>query len=169
LAEEDQGLDESPVDLTEVRSRRQQEAEGRQRALENRREQAFSLFLAGLSLSQIAPRLGITVRGVEELLSRSLTSRTSRSAEKYRVLENARLDRAQAAIWPKVLEGDTKAVDTFLRISQRRARLNGLDAPLDISVSVNVRHEMQAALAELERVVLGQVIPGEVISDRDSG
>ena len=108
------------------------------------------------------------VRSVKELKAASLQLQNSLPVAQYRTLENLRLDRVQAAIWPKVLAGDTKAIDTFLRISQRRARLNGLDAPLDVSVSVSIRHEMQTALEQLEQVVLGQVIQGEVISDGDS-
>ena len=33
----------------------------------------------------------------------------------------------QAALWTRVLKGDTKAADTVLRLMQRRARLAGLE------------------------------------------
>ena len=62
------------------------------------------------------------------------------------------LDRAQAAIWGQVLAGDYRAVMVFLQISQRRAKLNGLDAPTSIVISPNVRIEMERALAELQEI-----------------
>jgi len=68
-----------------------------------------------------------------------------------RALENARLDRAQAAIWSNVLAGDYRAVMVFLQISQRRAKLNGLDSPAPVVLSSNVRGDMERALADLQQ------------------
>jgi len=45
-------------------------------------------------------------------------------------------------------------VMVFLHISQRRAKLNGLDAPASIAISPNVRGEMERALLELQQVVM---------------
>src|SRR5215208_1667353 len=84
----------------------------------------------------------------------------SYAAEEMRELENARLDRAQAAIWTQVLAGDYRAVMVFLQISQRRAKLNGLDSPAPVAISPNVRGEMERALADLQQLVLA----GEVES-----
>lgn len=55
--------------------------------------------------------------------------------------EYARLDRAQAAIWSQVLAGNYRAVTVYLQISQRRAKLNGLDSPASLGISPNVRGE----------------------------
>lgn len=123
-----------------------------------RRIEAVSLKLAGLSYEQIGERLGISGSGAKDLVMRTLATAENRAVEAERELENARLDRAQAAIWAKVLEGDLKAVDVYLRISARRARMNGLDAPTKIDLAVSVRQEMHEALANLERIVLGEVI-----------
>lgn len=130
----------------------------RQRA---RRIEALSLRLAGLTFEQIGERLGISKEAAHDLVSRTLERAENESAQKMRALEAARLDRAQAAIWSRVLEGDTKAVDTFLRISQRRARLFGLEAPTQIAVAMNVRTEMVQALENLEQIVLGEVLSVE--------
>src|SRR5829696_4630995 len=123
----------------------------RQRA---RRVEALSLKLAGVSTAQIAERMGIQPDTVRQLINRTLASAENRAVEEMRELENARLDRAQAAIWSQVLAGDVRAVIAFLRISARRARLNGLDSPTKIDLSSDVRSEMERALADLERVVL---------------
>jgi DNA-binding CsgD family transcriptional regulator len=123
-----------------------------------RRIEALSMKLAGFSYEQISDRLEITESSVKDLISRTLSRAESQGATGLREIENARLDRAQAAVWTKVLEGDLHAVDVFLRISARRAKMNGFDAPTQINLSVNVKQEMEQALAALESVVLGEVI-----------
>jgi len=132
-------------DLADARSKRQQRA---------RRVEVLSLKLAGVSTAQIADRMGIQPDTVRKLINRTLRTAENRAVEEMRELENARLDRAQAAIWSQVLAGDYRAVMVFLQISARRARLNGLDSPTKIDLSSDVRSEMERALADLERVVL---------------
>lgn len=130
----------------------------RSQAQRVQRAEALSLLLAGLTHEQIAERLSISRAGVTDLIDRTLSTVENRAAEKARSLENQRLDRAQAAIWTKVLNGDLKAIDSFLKISARRARMNGLDEPTRVNLSINVRAEMEQALQALEAVVLGEVI-----------
>jgi DNA-binding CsgD family transcriptional regulator len=72
----------------------------RQRA---RRVEALSLRLAGVSTAQIAERMGIQPDTVRKLINRTLQTAENRAVEEMRELENARLDRAQAAIWTQVL------------------------------------------------------------------
>jgi|GEM_PF-1552761 len=48
-------------------------------------------------------------------------------AGEVRVLEAERLDAAASAIWPKVMDGDLRAQDTWLRNRSRNATLLGLD------------------------------------------
>ena len=129
--------------IEDVRRKRQQA----------RRVQALSLKLAGVSTAQIAERMGIQPRSVRELINRTLRVAENRAVEEMRELENAGLDRAQAAIWSNVLAGDYRAVMVFLQISARRARLNGLDSPASVVISPNVRGEMERALADLQQIL----------------
>jgi transposase len=128
----------------------------RRKRQQTRRVEAMSLKLAGVSTAQIAERMGIAPDSVRKLINRTLATAENRAAEEMRELENARLDRAQAAIWSNVLAGDYGAVMVFLHISQRRAKLNGLDSPVSVVISPNVRGEMERALSELQQV-LGMV------------
>jgi hypothetical protein len=89
---------------------------------------------------------------IGHLINRTLATAENRAVEEMRELENARLDRAQVAIWPNVLVGDYRAVMVFLQISQRRANLNGLDSPALVVISPNVRGEMERALDELQQM-----------------
>lgn len=138
-----------------------------------RRVEAMSLRMAGLTYQQIGDRLGITLEGAYKMVKRSFNTVESDTVEEMRELENDRLDRAQAAIWPKVLKGDEKAIGTFLRISSQRSRINGLDSPTKIDISVGVRNEMETALNQLEELVMeAEVVEdAEVVNDdsEDSG
>jgi hypothetical protein len=134
------------TNLNDARSKRQQA----------RRAEALSLRLAGLSYEQIGERLQISTSGAEEMINRTLERAENRAVTELRELENARLDRAQDGVWSKVLEGDLKAVDVFLRISNRRSKLNGLDAPTQVNLSVHIREELNSALTQLEAMVLTQ-------------
>ena len=97
--------------------------------------------------------MGIAPDSVRHLINRTLQAAENRAAEEMREIENARLDRAQAAIWSQVLAGDYRAVITFLQISQRRSRLNGLDAPASVVISPDVRGEMERALFDLQQIL----------------
>ena len=58
-----------------------------------------------MSTAQIAERMGIQPRSVRELINRTLQVAENRAVEEMRELENAGLDRAQAAIWEPCAAG----------------------------------------------------------------
>lgn len=119
-----------------------------------RRAQALSLRLSGFSWEEIGRHLNITAGGARSLVERTMDAATGRQVEEMRSIENARLDKAQQAIWQRVLQGDDYAIDRFLKISQQRARINGLNAPMKVDLNVSVKHEMEQALGQLESMVL---------------
>jgi hypothetical protein len=154
--------DKTPVKRSQRQARRQEE-------MKAKRLEATSLRLAGLTWEQIGDRLGMSDQGARSLVETNLERANQREVDMLRAIENQRLDKAMSAIWRDVLSGDLKAIDTFLKISQRRSRLNGLDAPQKIDMNLNIRQEMEQALNNLESMVLGQVVNGEVVwDDRDS-
>lgn len=126
-----------------------------------RRIEAVSLRLAGMTYEQIGERLGVSTSQASRLVKQSLESAENSVAQDMRDIENARLDRAQSAIWSNVLRGDLKSIDVFLRISTARRKLNGLDAPAKLDVNMTIREEMNQALADLEHLVL----EGEIVED----
>lgn len=99
-------------------------------------------------------RLGYTSSGAARRdMNRALTKARDEEAVEisaYRQLENERLDELLEAAWPQATtrqpildkEGevvghavDMRAVDTVLRLMDRRAKLNGLDMPARTEVS----------------------------------
>lgn len=126
-----------------------------------KRVQALNLRLAGLTYAQIAERLAISEGWARTLVHNSLERAEEEGVETLRNIENERLDIAQRNIWGAVLQGDPEAIKSFLAIHDRRARINGLNAPTRIDMSVTMRREVEEALEGLERLVL----EGEVVQE----
>lgn len=120
-------------------------------ATAKRRAQAVAMRMAGLDYQTIADRLEYKTRqaaakDVERALAANLAEVT-RTAEEFREVERMRLERLQAAAWQAAVGGDLKAIETCLRIIDRRCKLLGLDAPQ--------RHEvltLDALDAEIQRL-----------------
>lgn len=91
---------------------------------------ALELRKAGLTLEQIANELGYASKsGAAKALSAALQKTIQEPADELRTLESQRLDALLHSLWNNALSGDTRAIDTCLRVMDRRAKLLGLDAP----------------------------------------
>lgn len=95
--------------------------EDRLRALELRQQ--------GLSYRAIGAEIGKSSSQAHKYVARALQETTAEAVDDLRRLEGERLDAAQYAIWPQVMAGDVAALNGFIRLSERRAKLLGLDAP----------------------------------------
>ncbi|MFJ2752665.1 hypothetical protein [Streptomyces sp. NPDC087297] len=126
----------------------------------HRRAQAIALRLAGMDYQTIAERLDYSDRGaaskdVHRALEANLEAE-SVAAATLRELEVQRLDRMQAAAWAKAAKGDLKAIETVLKVIDRRARLLGLDRPARTEITGADGGPLQVEavdLAELERLI----------------
>lgn len=132
-----------------------------------RRLQALSLRLSGLNFEDIGKHLDCSAASASKLVNETLRRAENPRVEDMRELENTRLDRAQAAIWPRVLQGDLPSIDRFLRISQHRSKINGLESAKKVDLTVGVKQEMFSALDELEKMVVGEVVDAEVVRDEN--
>ena len=102
-----------------------------QRALELRKE--------GHSYESISEQLGYSTRSASyKAVMRRLREVDRPAVSMLRELEVERLDAMLYAVWDNVLQGDTNAVTTALRISERRSRLLGLDAPHSIEARTRI-------------------------------
>ena len=107
-------------------------------ALARKREaDALALRLAGATFEDIARQLGLAGRApAKDAYERALIRLAPiADREKARSLEAARLDRLQLVHWQKALGGDADATNAVLNIMARRARLLGLDAPVDVNLN----------------------------------
>jgi hypothetical protein len=96
-----------------------------------RDQRAWALRLSGATYPEIGAALGVSMQRAQQICARMLKehSVSSEQVETHRATELARLDRMQRAIWPEALKGNLGAVDRSLRLSERRSKLLGLDAP----------------------------------------
>lgn len=122
------------------------------------------LRVLGMTYQQIADRLGYADRSTpRRLLSRHLRAVLDENIGDLRRIENERMDIAVSALMPIISSRDTdasirvRAIDSLVRVSARRAALNGLDAP----ITVSVQNGLETALAELSDLVLGEVVANE--------
>lgn len=110
-----------------------------------RQAEALELRKAGLTYEEIAKRIGYGSRtAAYNAVKRALTElaeETSASADRLRELENSRLDRLHTIAWQQAVEAkDLTAIDRAVRISERRAKLYGLD--------LNEKRQADAAQAQ---------------------
>lgn len=122
-------------------------AEGRKEAAKKisrmeRADLALNYRKAGLSYRAIATKIaeengwpkyseGQAHRDISLRLA-ELAQKLSSGAEECRTLELTRLDALWSTLWRAIGQGDTKAIATAVRISERRSKLLGLDAPIEV-------------------------------------
>jgi hypothetical protein len=94
--------------------------------------QAYRMNLEGQDWDSIARTLGYkTGRSaqveVREYITKAAVQMDMARREEVLDIEMRRLDALQAAVWPSAMDGDTKAVDSVLRVMGHRAKLLGLE------------------------------------------
>ena len=99
---------------------------------------AFDLRVAGNSFRAIGEQCGVTTQTAYYAVMRVLEAtidQTKESSKKLREMELTRIDTALHAIWPKVEAGNEFSIDRFVKLSERRAKLTGIDAPTKLQHS----------------------------------
>lgn len=142
-----------------------------------KRMQIMNLRISGWSMPEISNLLQITEKEAYGIVLQQLqewTNITREMTEEMRTLELERLDAFLKSLWPKVLAGSPKAIEVALKITERRAKLSGLDAPEKSQIQVeSTVHQLNHAelLAEYSRLGLTptsppilDLLPGEVSS-----
>jgi hypothetical protein len=109
--------------------------------------------MAGATYQAIADSLGYGNRSsAADAIMRAMKATVPKElTDEVRRMENERLDRLWGPMWVKALNGDTRAVDSYLRIMARRAALNGLDAPQRVRQAVITEEDIDRAIAKLDR------------------
>jgi hypothetical protein len=142
-----------------------------------RRAQVVQMRLAGASFEEIGQQLGVTDSRAHQLWTDALDRTAKEPADRWRALELQRLDQLQAAATAvlhathhvihsaKVVVDDQSrpyvdhgpvlaAVNTLVRVMERRARVLGLDAPARVDAKVDgtltTMDAIDAHIAELE-------------------
>jgi hypothetical protein len=113
----------------------------------------------GLPFDLIAARVGYaSASGAYNAWKRGLDRIVYQDVVETRNMEIDRLDIAQAAIWGDIVntsatpEQRARAILTYIKIAERRAKLLGLDMPTKAEIEVNI-YERDTIDAEVKRLV----------------
>ncbi len=119
---------------------RTKRTEAEQIKIAERRSLALDHRKAGLSYRAIGKKLNISYvqarRDIEAELAILAKQRTDKT-EALRQLELERLDMLTNGLEPMAKVGNPGAVNSFLRVMERRAKLLGLDAPVKTDLTSN--------------------------------
>ena len=139
------------------------------RTLDSAQRDARAARLRGLgyTYAQIAEQMGLRSQSsAHDAVRRALRETVRESAADLVAVEQERLDTLWSRVMPIVLDQNVdpevrlKAVDRAVRISERRSRLLGLDAPT--KTEVRVTDSLDAQLEELALEVAA-LAPDEVL------
>ena len=144
----DRRRDGKPAGGKPKQPRRRPPHPGENETISARRVLALELRKAGATYRQIAVKLGTSVNTAWADVNaelRELRDQTKHEAQDLRDLELQRCDAMTAGLWSDVQKGKTGAVMAAVRVSERRARLVGLDAATktELSGSVDVRSPIE--------------------------
>lgn len=92
-------------------------------------KRCLELRLAGATYEDIGEVVGRHKANVYRRIKKAIQEIPKSEVEELRALELERLSRVQRSVWRQALEGHMGAVDRVIKISERRSRLLGLDAP----------------------------------------
>lgn len=122
--------------------------------LEAKELKVLDLRRAGFTFQRIAEEVGYaTASGAQRALERIMTRNLPQAPEEFRWQELDRLDRMQVALWPRAMKGDDRAINTIVRLMERRARLVGIDAPQRIQAEVVNYDGTRDIDGDIERIV----------------
>jgi hypothetical protein len=109
---------------------------------EQKRYDAWQMRLRGTDWEQVCKTVGFSSVKVAQVEVRAyITESAVRIDAEHREealqFELGRLDSLLEAVWDAAMMGDTKAVDSALRVINSRAKLLGLDQPQEVTVNNN--------------------------------
>lgn len=138
-----------------------------------RRRQVVALLLAGATQAEAARALGVeptTLSNDVAAIRQQWREEHSGDIEALVQQEVARLNRLQMTHWDNALRGSIPATEICLKISDRRRKLLGLDAPEQHAVSVTndtTLEDLSSRLAQLAAAVTAE--PGTETQDTEGG
>jgi len=113
-------------------------------------QKAVALRAAGHTYREIGRALDIDHTWARTLCLQWLDDIKHEGVANLREQEGGRLDRLQTAVWGAAVSGDIRAVTTVLRIMERRSRLFGLDAPVQVAVTGDIDTQIAELVAQLQ-------------------
>lgn len=111
----------------------------------------YELRKTGLSLRAIGKKMGVCHETVRKYLQDAGRAILLPGVEEYRKLEDERLDAMLEALMPTISKGEPRAIEVGIKLLERRAKLHGLDKPIEYNITTQEISEYDRELAELAR------------------
>lgn len=92
---------------------------------------------------------------IVERAFKKLNAQSNKDTETLRTLEMERLDAMRKGLYDAAISGDTSAVLASLKISERLAKLTGLDQPMIIETKSTIESIDEDRLARVAEAYLG--------------
>lgn len=120
---------------------------------------------AGKTYRAIAEEMNLSGPGqANKIFQRAISRYTGQVGPELIKLEEMRLDELQEAIWDMAMAGDLKAVETVLRVMERRAKLRGLDHTDKMAAQ---QLKIEADKVRVMAIALGRALDSLSLSDTD--
>lgn len=133
------------------------------------RHKIITMRLEGHPPRDIARTLGVALETVQRHLAAVFNSLTQAKAEQAKAIELERLDSYLVALEPGIRVGDPKSIAIAVKISDQRAKYQGLHAPIKSEQTVITIDQLDAEIerltAELAQMQGQRVVEGEVVGD----
>ena len=111
---------------------------------------ALALRAAGATYREIGQHLGISHTWALTLCRTAQATAIAENVEEMRVEQTITIDKLKRALWGQAMEGHVPSAMAIQRLEERRAKLWGLDAALQVDVSGTVEHEGAVLVIEGE-------------------
>lgn len=126
----------------------------------DRETQVVKLRRLGMTWDDIARQVGYSHgSGAQTAFMRAANRVVAEDVQAVRQLQQDRLDTALQAIWTDILAGDIPAINTMIRLEERRAKLLGLDQPVRIQTEV-VTYDADDIRTRLAQLIAGTYTGG---------
>lgn len=120
----------------------------KQLALITRRKAVWEGRLQGQTLQALADSHGVALGTIQNDL-KAIAKDFESHVHTWRYLELERLEMLHSAVWANALNGDLAAIDRFIKLSERRSKLLGLDPPAK-TLTVNLTPDQAKSLTDEE-------------------
>jgi hypothetical protein len=133
-------------------------------AISQRRRVVAGALLAGVSYSELSRQLGVSKTTIAEdvqVIRAEWKEEQTSTYDEHVTKECARLDRLTAACWDRALRGETDAINTALKITDRRARLLRLDQTQKHEVKLEDDGSLDEVRSRLEAIAAALTTPDE--------
>jgi len=115
----------------------------------------------GMTYTAIGAMYGCTKQNVWAVINRRVMQIEFEAVDAYREYELELLGLVQESIIDKATDGDLPAIDRLLRISERRARLLGLDRPQAFALIASGSDAVQVEPMETYKAALQSLTGGD--------